>query len=397
LAIVDSIDGGFKQPRLKLFMTGLLPVDLIVKGGVVAANLNLFSAFSNRNDIEVIHISFNRDIRQSVVKDFAHNVKIHFLPFKSRFDLVDYVINRRALRDILLDFKPDIIHIQEITPHLMRFLHLPKQNIVVTQHGIISAEFKTAMGLMNKAKAWFKGLVERWIFPRFDNVIFISQYNRNLFPKKDVFGANIFNPVSLQFFEESTSKAPLNSLVYVGVISNNKNLKLLLRALHALTHEGIFFRLHVVGDYREKQYKKEIGDLMAETGLREQVTFLGWQNQAKILEIYQNCSVFVLPSQQETLPVSIAEAMAQGKVVLASNVGAISEMFTDGKSGLLFESNNLEQLCVRLRELNENLALIESISNQARVEAKAKYHPNLVANQTMDFYRQVLIRTNKTK
>lgn len=375
-------------------MTGLLPVDLIVKGGVVAANLNLFSAFARRDDIEVIHVSFNRDITQPIVKDFAKNIKIHFLPFKSRFDLVDYAINRKALRDILADFKPDIIHIQEITPHLIRFLHLPKQNIVVTQHGIVSAEFKTAMGLMSKAKAWFKGLVERWIFPRFVNVIFISQYNRNLFPSKNVFGANIFNPVSKMFFDKSDSASPLNSMVYVGVISNNKNLKVVLRALHILRKEEIVYKLYVVGDYREKQYEKEIGDLMSEAGLSDQVTFHGWQTQAKILEIYHECSVFVLPSQQETLPVSIAEAMAQGKVVLASNVGAISEMFADGKSGLLFESNNVEQLCARLRQLNQNGALIESISKQARLEAEAKYNPDLVATQTIDFYRQVLSRAN---
>lgn len=378
-------------------MTGLLPVDLIVKGGVVAANLNLFAAFSKRTDIKVTHVSFNRDISQPVVKDFAPNVKIHFLPFKSRFDLIDYAINRKALRDILAECKPDIIHIQEITPHLIRFLHLSKKNIVVTQHGIISAEFKTAMGVMSKAKAWFKGLVERWIFPRFDNVIFISQYNRNLFPKKDVFGTNIFNPVSPSFFEAQPSKAPLNSLVYVGVISNNKNLKLLLRALHVLKEEGVVYKLHVIGDFREKQYEKEIGDLMTETGLGDQVIFHGWQTQAQILEIYKNCSVFVLPSQQETLPVSIAEAMAQAKVVLASNVGAVSEMFADGKSGLLFESNNVNQLCDRLRLLNQNGTLIDAISNQARMEAQEKYHPDLVAADTINFYHQVLRRVIELK
>jgi glycosyltransferase involved in cell wall biosynthesis len=378
-------------------MTGLLPVDLIVKGGVVAANLNLFTAFSKLTNIEVVHISFNREISQPIAKQFASNIKIHFLPFKSRFDLIDYAFNRKALRDFISDFKPDIIHIQEITPHLMRFLNFPKGNIVVTQHGIVSAEFKTAMGFMSKAKAWFKGLVERYIFPLFENVIFISQYNRKLFPKQHVFGANIFNPVSPIFFQPTESKVPLNSMVYVGVISNNKNLKLVIKAMNVLKSDGMIFNLHVIGDYREKQYESEIQGLVQQFKLSNQITFHGWQTQAQIIEIYRNCCLFVLPSQQETLPVSIAEAMAQGKVVLASNVGAISEMFTDGQSGLLFESNNLNQLCNRLKQLYNNQSMVDSIAMQAKQEALSKYDSDLVAIRTIEFYHQVLDRLVKSE
>ena len=83
--------------------------------------------------------------------------------------------------------------------------------------------------------------------------------------------------------------------------------------------------------------------------------------------------------------------------MLASNVGAISEMFVDGKSGLLFESNNADKLRDCLKLLNQNESLIDAISKQARLEAQSKYHPDLVATNTIHFYHQVLSRKNKAK
>ena len=86
--------------------------------------------------------------------------------------------------------------------------------------------------------------------------------------------------------------------------------------------------------------------------------------------------------------------MAQGKVVLASNVGAISEMITDKTSGFLFEKNNVEQLCALLRQLFNNHTLMESVSLQARKEANEKFHPDLIALKTLEFYNQVIKRSS---
>lgn len=382
------------EKKIKVLMVGLLPVDLKVKGGVVAVILNLLSSFSKRDDVEITHVSFNDDIDEPVIKNYSSNVTIHFIPFKTKIALLDYFINRKSFKTILNSVQPDLIHIQEITPQLIRFVHYPKEKIVVTQHGIIREEIKTAIGWRNQLKALFKGSVEKYVFPLFKNIIFISEYNQSLFPKKSIFSTKIFNPVNPIFFNESSSSGKLNSIVYVGVINKNKNLKLVLEALALLKKENIIFNLNVVGGYKQPNYEVVITSIVAKEELHDQVKFLGWLDQEQILKVHQANRIFILPSQQENMPVSIGEAMAQGKVVIASNVGAISEMVTDKKSGFLFERNNLHQLCDLLKSIYNNQEVITSVSAEAKKEARKKFDPDMIALKTVDFYRQVIQKTS---
>ncbi len=379
------------KSKIKILMVGLVPPDIEkIDGGVVAVILNLLSSFSKMESVEIVFVSFNQEINQEIIKEYSSNIKMHFIPYRVPFKLIDYFINRKALNEIIRNEKPDIIHIQEVTPHILRFVHFPKNMIVLTQHGIMSEEYKYAVGLREKLQCLFKGFVEQHVFPIFKNVIFISEYNRRLFPNKNIFSEKIYNPVNPIFFSKDHVTGQIDSISYVGRINKNKNLTIVLRALAILKKENIIFNLHVVGGYKDNYYEKEINALVSDNELAGQVTFYGWQTQEQILQIHEKCRIFVLPSQQETMPVVIGEAMALGKVVVASNVGAVSEMVTDKSSGFLFERNNLEQLCNLLRLLHNNNALIERVSNNAMEEAREKFHPDSIASWTYDFYSKVL-------
>jgi glycosyltransferase involved in cell wall biosynthesis len=176
----------------------------------------------------------------------------------------------------------------------------------------------------------------------------------------------------------------------VGRINKNKNLSLVLRALGKLKKENIVFTLHVVGGYKDNYYEHEINTLVTENDLTSQVLFYGWQTQEQILQVHEKCRIFVLPSQQETMPVVVGEAMALGKVVLASRVGAVSEMITDQVSGFLFNRNDLDQLCSLLRMLHNNAELMDTVSSNAMREANEKFHPDSIAAKTYEFYLKVL-------
>ena len=379
-------------------MVGLLPPDIEkVDGGVVAVMLNLLSGFSRMENIEVTMVSFNQEIEKSKSIEYSSNIRIHYIPYKTKFKLIDYFINRKRLNEIIQTVKPDILHIQEVTPHILRFIHLPKEFIVATQHGIMSEEIKYAIGIKDKLQCLFKGYVERMVFPYFKNIIFISDYNKRLFSGKNFFDQKIYNPVNSIFFERPKEQGKMNSIIYVGRLNKNKNQSLVLNALGALRKESINFDLHVVGGYKDDYYESVVTSLMAEHDLANQVKFYGWQTQEQILKVYEKGRIFILPSQQETMPVAIAEAMAQGKVIIASNVGAISEMFSDKFSGFLFERNNLEQLTEILKSLYNNEAVIENVSVNAIQEAKEKFYPDSIARQTLDFYKKVLARGGNTR
>ena len=380
-------------------MVGTLPIDLeSVKGGVEAAILNLFYGFSLRNDIEVVHLSFVEGLENRREVSFSSNIRIHFIPFKVRFKLLDYFVNRSELKKIVSSAAPDIIHIQESEPHLLRFLSFSKQNIVVTQHGIMREELKYANGLGGKLKFLFKSAVERYVFPLFKNVIFISDYNKRLFRGKLDKSVNIYNAVNPLFFNNDKDlKADGHSIAYVGVINRRKNLKIVIQALHALKSRQINYTLHVVGWYKDNDsaYESEIMGLIKQYEISSQVKFHGWLKQKEILSVFDQCGSFVLPSLQETLPISIAEAMALGKIVIATDVGAISEMFQDKKSGYLFRKNDHKNLVDLLEFLHHNQQAEKEVSKKAAEIAIDKYHPAANAGRTIDFYKSVMIGNPK--
>jgi glycosyltransferase involved in cell wall biosynthesis len=380
--------------KIKVLMVGALPPDLqSVKGGVEAAILNLFAGFSLLEDLEVVHISFVEGLANRVDVRYAPNIKICFVPYKISIRLLDYLLNKPVLKEIIRKEKPDIIHIQESEPHLLRFLNFPKNNIVVTQHGIMKEELKYATGVKGKLKFLFKSLVERFVFPRFKNVIFISNYNKKLFTGTLHKSTNIYNAVNPIFFNHTSHSAPNPyAIIYVGVLSKRKNLRVVIEALHELKKKKIIFQLHVVGWYKEKdhEYEKIILQMVKDYEMADQIKFYGWLKQEEILDVFDRCSTFVLPSLQETLPVSIAEAMALGKIVIASNVGAISEMFEDKTSGYIFGKNDLTKLVSLLETLYFNKEKAEQLSASIKKIAVEKYHPEANAKRTVKFYREVL-------
>jgi hypothetical protein len=117
--------------KMKILMVGNLPLEIeAVKGGVEAVIVNLFAGFSTLDNFELIHVAFSREVNETRVVQYAPNIKILYLPFVTKVDILDYYQNRNAFRQILDQEKPDLIHIQEITPHLLRFLNLPNTDLV---------------------------------------------------------------------------------------------------------------------------------------------------------------------------------------------------------------------------------------------------------------------------
>lgn len=376
---------------MKILMTGLLPPENERNnGGVVSVIRILLESFSEISDLEVCHVSFNKELKTPKVIEASSNIRLIFLPFKSRVDLIDYLLNRKTLDAIIAQEKPDLIHIQEITPQLLRFLHLDRSKIVVTQHGIMKEELKYFDRLSTRLKGLFKALVERFVFPLFPNVLFISEYSRGLFPRKPVFSEIIFNPVRKFFFNQDSSTGDPNTILFAAAFSRIKNTGLLLSALAELKKFGIICRLHLAGGFKNKYYERLIQQTVADLGLNDQVIFHGWCTPKKIQELMSQCALFILPSRQETMPVVIGEAMAMGRIVIASDVGAVSEMFTDGSSGFLFPDNDKDALIAILKMVLFDPALRKRVSRNAALEAKNRFYPDLIAGKTLRFYEKIL-------
>jgi glycosyltransferase involved in cell wall biosynthesis len=138
--------------------------------------------------------------------------------------------------------------------------------------------------------------------------------------------------------------------VTIGSLIPRKKIETLLYALTKIKVSDIA-ELRVIGNGPQAQFLKE---LTIQLNLSGCVHFLGPIPHTKIPDYLQDSDVFVLCSTSEGRPNVLLEAMASGLPVIASNIDGIRELIEDGKTGLLFDVGDPEQLAKKIELLIED-------------------------------------------
>lgn len=120
----------------------------------------------------------------------------------------------------------------------------------------------------------------------------------------------------------------------------------------------------------------------------ESVSFVG--KQAKIADYLAIADVFLLPSEQESFGLAALEAMACEVPVVASRVGGVPEVVTDGVDGYLSEIGNTEKMSQDAIGLLQNEELRRAFGVRARQSAVSRYSTALVIPKYIEFYEKIL-------
>jgi glycosyltransferase involved in cell wall biosynthesis len=147
----------------------------------------------------------------------------------------------------------------------------------------------------------------------------------------------------------------------VAALRAEKNHALFLRAAQRVLVQIPAARFLIVGDGPERAALEQ---LTAQLDLTAAVRFLG--NRQDIPELLAAIDVFALTSKMEANPVSILEAMASGKPVIAPRVGSIAESVADGQTGFLVEQGDEGQTAKRLVQLLADPTLAKSLGQAGR-------------------------------
>ncbi len=365
-----------------------------IQGGVHSAVNNLLAGFANL-PVEIRVVSFNKELDKSFIsKKYAENIRIHYyINWNVGLQILSYLTHgAMILRKEIKSFGPDIIHYEEgMAFLLMRTWGVYKVPELLTIHGIIFAEAKLKKKWSDKMYWYLNGIIERLLVP--GNVIHLSNYSKNIFTLKGI-NPSCFeiipNAVTEPFFNIPLKTDTGRSLLYIGVIDENKNLIYLLTCLNEMKKRGIIYSLIVAGDFNSDTYISIIHDFIKQHDLSSQIEFLGWIGQQEIRKRIHEADMLVVSSKQESLPMVIAEAMAAGKLVLASKVGGIPEMIEDGETGFLFSNDNPQNLVNLLERIDHEPELISIMGEKAKQKATATYQNNAVAAKTLSFYKKIL-------
>ena len=154
---------------------------------------------------------------------------------------------------------------------------------------------------------------------------------------------------------------------FLGYFGRHKGLHTLLEAADLIADAR--FRINLVGDGEEAPALRAA---IEQHRWRDRIRMWGRIDNAQLEDVFAETDVVVLPSVwPENQPVTITDAMAAGRPVIASDIGGIPELVEHEATGLLFEPGNAVQLAARMRELMASPEKIAAFGARARKASEA--------------------------
>ncbi|NJN10977.1 MAG: glycosyltransferase family 4 protein [Richelia sp. RM1_1_1] len=243
---------------------------------------------------------------------------------------------------------------------------------------IASAGVATMLGVHRAMRSW-TGMVDLYIcLTEFAKHKFIEG---GLPPSKILVKPNFVNP------DSGPGSGSGDYALFVGRLSSEKGLDTLLSAWeHLNTH----IPLKIVGDGPLAEY------VVRAVKRLPQVEWLGRKSMAEVHVLMGEAMFLVFPSKwYETFGRVAIEAFAKGTPVIAANIGAISEIVVDGKTGLHFQPGVAEDLVDKVKWVLANPEKLAQMRHEARLEFEAKYTAHNNYEQLIDIYTKAQIASTK--
>ena len=386
-------------------------------------------------------VSTDADVQ--LLREYGHRVtliEVHndvikaFSPFKKLKLFAQTAWNFRVYREMQSQFqklKPDLVHVQNFFPLFSPSVHAAARylNIPTIQHlhnfrlgclngyllrngeicdvcvghnpwrGVIYGCYRQSE--IASFAVWSMITINRWRRTWTQDVsgfITPSQFAANKLKEIGIKGdllyvkPNVINPPVFNNSESKVFNQP--NFLFVGRLSPEKGVLILLEAWAALNRPD--WQLTILGDGAEKS---KLEQFVTDLGLKN-VELLGYLPPAKILKVMQSATAITVPSQwYETFGRVIVEAFACGKPVLASDMGALSEIITSEYNGFLIPSDRpserVSAWTEKLHWCGTNLKSMQTMGHNAYKTYQESYTTSANYQQLMKIYDSVLSTTPK--
>jgi glycosyltransferase involved in cell wall biosynthesis len=359
-----------------------------IDGGVAGVSKYLSDEFVKRKDIKVTIVIPNAVDDQ--IEQFE-NITVYrigkkgpcaFLPA----GVYELFVGKRQLDSFLRQLKPDIVHF-----HTFSFLAaICRWPCVLTIHGIAERD---AMWNNRKIMRWVRWLYfklnEGYWRRRVKYLIVISEYIRKFIPKNNSIRKTwlIENPAADSYFDVRWDFEP-GRIFACGKIILRKNTLGMIKAFNLVLKDFPAAHLRIAGT-ADAAYLTRCKDYIKKNGLNNNVHFLGSLNINQIQVELSKANCLLMPSFQETAPLSIEEAMAVGVPVVGSNICGLPYMIENGKTGFLVNQFENTSIAEGICKILSDSELAHSMSIRAKQIASERFRASGIARKTLEVYREI--------
>lgn len=329
---------------------------------------------------------------------------------------------KTKIAKLLNDFKPDIVHIQNIYYYISPSIlgEIKKRHIPIVQtvhdYELISPNLtlfsQGKICEITKRHKFYKALLHKSVKGSYiaSGVAVIVSYLQYIFkfheraintfiaPSKFMkkklreYGFQAKNVVVLPNFvilpkyTKITSKKGEGYVLYFGRLTTHKGLMILLEAAKKLPK----IKFKIIGGYLDSNIKEEIQKIKHSKHINN-IEFLDFQGGNKLKESIRRASFVVIPSLwYENQPYSILESYSYGKPVIASNIGGIPEIIKENETGLMFKPGDIDDFSKQVKKLWSNRNLIEKMGKSAYAYVKQNFNEDCYYSRLIGIYSQLI-------
>ncbi len=321
-----------------------------------------------------------------------HEVNVNAYPL---FEYPPYTLNLTSkIVDTVKYEELDILHMHYAIPHATSAvlarqilakegIHIP---IVTTLHG-------TDITIVGQDPSFAP--VVNYSINESDGVTAVSEYLREETVSQSGISTDIevipnfidtkrFRRLPKEHFKQALCPNGERLLVHVSNFRPVKRAVEVVEVFHRLIDEGYGIKLLLVGDGPDRAAAEHRA---RELGVYDDVRFLG--KQEPVEEILSIADIFMMPSGSETFGLAALEAMACGVPVVASDIGGLPELITDGESGFLCPLGDIEAFTLACKRILDDSELHTSMSAASRKRAVEEFDTSIIVPRYESYYERV--------
>lgn len=379
-------------------------------GGVTHV-IDMLTKSANQEWLVMLVCKGNRQLRTWENAVAARGVIVKTFALRGKLDITNWFDIPNIIKVVREARRARLFHCHLHTP----FSCLPiiilagmftKARIVTTEHYISQLKYlrrrplSPLKSLIREARIRFQLFMKRLSFRFIHTIITVSESNRDFMisefgqqigPKLRAIpnGINLTEYLAPANQQERAVQDKDSDLTVVTVagLNNQKGHEYLVRAIPPVVAELPQVRFVFVGD---GHLRSSLESLAISLGIENKVEFAGWRTDVPV--ILRRSDLFVLPSLFEGLPLSLLEAMASGKAVVATDVDGTHDVVIDGTTGFLVPPKDPKTLARKIIDVLRDTQLREKFGHAGRQRALNYFSSERMIQEYSELYRSVLAR-----
>ena len=313
------------------------------------------------------------------------------------------------IRNIIKDFKPDIVHTHASKSGALGRLAAISMRVPIILHTFHGHVFHSYFG---KLKTYLYIVIERYLARKSSAIIAISDLQKNELSKDfKICPPEKISVIPLGFdlekFQINTSEERLvfrkefmlsDDSIAIGIIgrlTSIKNHELFIRSIHqVLPMIKNKIKVFIVGDGEDKEYLLSLSrNLNLSTGTVNKkdtnalIQFISWRSD--MTAVYAGLDIVALTSLNEGTPVTLIEAQAAKKPIVSTDVGGVRDIVIKDKTGLICDSEDINGFVNNLQKLIENKDLRDSLGAAGFENVHEKFDYRRLVSDVKSLYNRL--------